>query len=300
MVFRAWRGLFAAGDRGALHRRSRSNPRSLFVSRPGRRLERPLSGSPWRSRLIAMSERAAVAFGQVAAATRIFPSPRVIAPRFRAPVLAFYRFRPHRRRHRRPSDARARSQDRAARPHSRKALTGEGAARSDRRAAAHGTLAERNLTPRHALDLIDAFRLDVTKTRYRDFDDLIDYCRLSAMPVGRYVLDVHGEDRADLGGVRQAVRRAADHQSPAGLREGFSRSRPRLHSRRRLSRARMAPASKCSATSRAPAALRARRSSIWPMRTQDLLAESAMFPIAGARPQARHERRRRSRSSRKS
>jgi hydroxysqualene synthase len=57
-------------------------------------------------------------------------------------------------------------------------------------------LAERGLSPQHAQDLLHAFRQDVTKNRYRDWDDLIDYCRYSAMPVGRFVLDVHGEDRA--------------------------------------------------------------------------------------------------------
>jgi squalene synthase HpnC len=57
-------------------------------------------------------------------------------------------------------------------------------------------LAERGLPPRHAQDLLAAFRLDVTKRRYADWDDLIAYCALSAMPVGRYVLDVHGESRA--------------------------------------------------------------------------------------------------------
>lgn len=57
-------------------------------------------------------------------------------------------------------------------------------------------LRERNLSPRHAQDLLTAFRMDVTKLRYRDWDDLMDYCRYSAMPVGRYVLDVHGEDQA--------------------------------------------------------------------------------------------------------
>ncbi len=41
-----------------------------------------------------------------------------------------------------------------------------------------------------------AFKLDVTKLRYRDWDDLIGYCALSAMPVGRFVCDVHGESRA--------------------------------------------------------------------------------------------------------
>ena len=57
-------------------------------------------------------------------------------------------------------------------------------------------LSERNLSPQHAQDLLRAFRQDVTKHRYTDWDDLIDYCRYSAMPVGRYVLDVHGESRA--------------------------------------------------------------------------------------------------------
>jgi squalene synthase HpnC len=62
--------------------------------------------------------------------------------------------------------------------------------------ALRAALAERGLPPDHALDLLRAFRLDATKTRYRDWDDLIDYCRYSAMPVGRFMLDVHGEDRA--------------------------------------------------------------------------------------------------------
>jgi hydroxysqualene synthase len=57
-------------------------------------------------------------------------------------------------------------------------------------------LAERALPPRHAQDLLVAFRMDVTKLRYRDWDDLIHYCSYSAMPVGRFVLDVHGENRA--------------------------------------------------------------------------------------------------------
>jgi phytoene/squalene synthetase len=38
--------------------------------------------------------------------------------------------------------------------------------------------------------------MDVTKFRYGDWDDLMNYCTYSAMPVGRFVLDVHGEDRA--------------------------------------------------------------------------------------------------------
>jgi len=56
-------------------------------------------------------------------------------------------------------------------------------------------LAERGLPPRHAQDLLTAFRMDVTRLRYKDWDDLIHYCSYSAMPVGRFVLDVHGESR---------------------------------------------------------------------------------------------------------
>ena len=54
-------------------------------------------------------------------------------------------------------------------------------------------LAERAMPPRHALDLLTAFRMDVSKLRYANWDELIHYCRYSAMPVGRFMLDVHGE-----------------------------------------------------------------------------------------------------------
>lgn len=57
------------------------------------------------------------------------------------------------------------------------------------------TIAERGLSPRHGQDLLIAFRMDASKHRYRDWDDLIHYCTYSAMPVGRFVLDVHGESR---------------------------------------------------------------------------------------------------------
>lgn len=66
-------------------------------------------------------------------------------------------------------------------------------------------LAARGLPPVHALELLDAFRLDAVKNRYEDWDDLIAYCRLSAMPVGRYVLDVHGEDPAVVWGPSDAI-----------------------------------------------------------------------------------------------
>lgn len=51
---------------------------------------------------------------------------------------------------------------------------------------------------RHALpitpfrELLSAFRQDVTQTRYRDFDQLLDYCRRSANPIGRLLLHLYG------------------------------------------------------------------------------------------------------------
>ncbi len=61
--------------------------------------------------------------------------------------------------------------------------------------ALRASLAETGVDPRHATDLLIAFRQDATKRRYASWDELLDYCRVSAMPVGRYVLDVHGESR---------------------------------------------------------------------------------------------------------
>ena len=59
------------------------------------------------------------------------------------------------------------------------------------------SLIETKVTDRHCRDLLAAFRLDAVKRRYRDWDDLLGYCRLSASPVGRYLLDLHGETPAD-------------------------------------------------------------------------------------------------------
>jgi hydroxysqualene synthase len=58
------------------------------------------------------------------------------------------------------------------------------------------SLAETGVTSRHSTDLLVAFRQDATKRRYASWDELADYCRYSAMPVGRHVLDLHGEDHA--------------------------------------------------------------------------------------------------------
>ena len=57
------------------------------------------------------------------------------------------------------------------------------------------SLAETRVPARHGLDLIAAFKQDSVKPRYHDWADLMGYCALSANPVGRYLLDLHGEDR---------------------------------------------------------------------------------------------------------
>ncbi len=58
------------------------------------------------------------------------------------------------------------------------------------------SLAETGVPARHCVDLVAAFKQDAVKLRYDDWDDLLGYCELSANPVGRYLLDLHGEDPA--------------------------------------------------------------------------------------------------------
>ncbi len=60
--------------------------------------------------------------------------------------------------------------------------------------ALRASLAETGVTPEHATDLLIAFRQDATKSRYATIDELYNYCHYSAVPVGRYVLDLHGEN----------------------------------------------------------------------------------------------------------
>ncbi|NNM71830.1 squalene synthase HpnC [Enterovirga aerilata] len=118
---------------------------------------------------------------------------RLVSPRHRGPILAFYRFV-------RAADDVADHPTLAPDEKLRlldaleAALTGKGPADPEAEPLRQA-LAERGLSPRHAQDLLDAFRQDARKTRYADWGELMGYCALSAMPVGRFVLDVHGEDR---------------------------------------------------------------------------------------------------------
>jgi hydroxysqualene synthase len=118
----------------------------------------------------------------------------LIAPRYRAPIMAFYRFA-------RLADDIADHEtaspgEKLARLEAMRAgITGD-SEEEPAAVALRAAMLERRLDAVHALDLLEAFRRDVTRLRYDSWDDLIDYCRYSAMPVGRFVLDVHGEDRA--------------------------------------------------------------------------------------------------------
>jgi squalene synthase HpnC len=73
----------------------------------------------------------------------------------------------------------------------------DGAAGDDAPAAAamRASLAQTGVTTQHCHDVLRAFRQDAVKLRYRDWDDLMEYCRYSAAPVGRQLLDLHGESR---------------------------------------------------------------------------------------------------------
>jgi phytoene synthase len=54
-------------------------------------------------------------------------------------------------------------------------------------------------------DLISAFKQDVVVNRYATWDDLLDYCRRSANPIGRLVLRIAGYDRPELDAASDAV-----------------------------------------------------------------------------------------------
>jgi squalene synthase HpnC len=118
----------------------------------------------------------------------------IIKPQHRAAILAFYRFA-------RTADdvadhPTAKPDDKLAHlERMRATLAGEADVDPEALALRRAQV-ERGLGPEHGLDLLEAFRRDVTLNRYASWAGLMDYCRYSAMPVGRFVLNVHGEDRA--------------------------------------------------------------------------------------------------------
>lgn len=78
-------------------------------------------------------------------------------------------------------------------------LLGDAVTGSPSATALRASLAATGVTSRHAQDLLVAFRQDATTRRYADYAALLEYCRFSAMPVGRHVLDLHGEDTGTHG-----------------------------------------------------------------------------------------------------
>ncbi len=124
-----------------------------------------------------------------------FPVGAIVAPRLRAHVHAFYAFA-------RNADDIADSPDLTAEDKiarldvMQSVLLGQTDAGSPSATALRRSLAETGVTPSHATDLLVAFRQDAIKHRYASWEELYDYCRHSAMPVGRHVLDLHGEDRS--------------------------------------------------------------------------------------------------------
>lgn len=116
----------------------------------------------------------------------------LIAPRHRAPILAFYSFA-------RAADdvadhETASPDEKLARLEQLRATLDGEDDHSPEALTLRRSIADRPALAAHGLDLLEAFRRDCTKTRYADWGELMDYCRFSAAPVGRFVLGVHGED----------------------------------------------------------------------------------------------------------
>ena len=117
----------------------------------------------------------------------------LLSPAHRAPIMAFYAFA-------RAADdvadnETASADEKLALLGAMRATLDGTSTESPEAAKLRAVLNEHKLSPQHGLDLLTAFERDCTVSRYQRWDDLIDYCRFSAMPVGRFVLDVHGESR---------------------------------------------------------------------------------------------------------
>ena len=129
------------------------------------------------------------------AATENFPvASWLIRPVNRAPIMAFYRFA-------RTADdiadhAPLTPAEKLARLEAMRATMAGEADTEPAALALREVMAARGLDSAHALDLLTAFVRDVTTPRTASYDDLLVYCEKSAAPVGRFVLDVHGEDHA--------------------------------------------------------------------------------------------------------
>ena len=62
---------------------------------------------------------------------------------------------------------------------------------SDLELALAETIKKRNLTHEYFYDLLKAFKQDVVKKSYKNFEELLEYCKYSANPVGRLILELN-------------------------------------------------------------------------------------------------------------
>ena len=179
-------GRRSAGDRGRLYAVHRA-VRPASLARPRRDVEGAQPGHGGRH----MTGAADFASGKGHRDENFPVASRLVRPELRPAILAFYRFA-------RAADDVADHAQAAPEEKLEQLARMEAGLRGRAGASPEGeslraVLQARGLTDRHALDLLEAFRRDVTKRRYADWAELMDYCRYSAAPVGRFVLDLHGE-----------------------------------------------------------------------------------------------------------
>ena len=159
------------------------------LARARRTVEGPGAGDDGKRRV---NEQVGLASGKGAADENFPVASRLVAPRHRDVVMRFYAVA-------RMADDIA---DHAMLSPARKLelldgieATLDGGDAVPEAATLRDALAARALTDRHIRDLLVAFRRDAVQNRYGDWADLMDYCLHSAAPVGRFMLDVHGESR---------------------------------------------------------------------------------------------------------
>ena len=151
-------------------------------------------------------------------------------------------------------------------------------------AAMRASLAATGVTAQHCHDVLRAFRLDATKLRYRDWDDLMEYCRYSAVAGRAAAARSARRGARDLARLGCAVQRAAGAEPSAGLRRRLSRPRPRLSAAATIS-PRAARGSRSWRRTRASPALRAAIDRLLDG-TDALIAEARVLPPARAEARA--------------
>lgn len=69
----------------------------------------------------------------------------------------------------------------------------------------HDSLRSTGLPDRYPRQMLRAFRRDASGARCRTWSDLMLYCRFSAAPVGRFLLDIHGDPPPETGPLSDAL-----------------------------------------------------------------------------------------------